>query len=111
MGNQVKQISIIDKKLNPKKARVGDNIDIKAKLKSKYEIAQVTVRAYHKGEEAQGYARLTLSEDFYQGKYSTALLNPGKYEIVLSATDLRGYELQETVGEVDITARRGFTSS
>ncbi len=110
IGDQVKQISIIDNVLSTEKAKVGDSIAVKAKLKSKYELAQVTVRAYHKGDKGTGYARLTLSEGFYQGKYSTALLNPGKYEIVLSAKDLRGYELQETIGEIDLIARGGFTS-
>jgi hypothetical protein len=52
-----------------------------------------------------------LSGDFYQGAFSTALLEAGKYEIVLSAKDARGYELQEALGEIKVTARRGFTSS
>lgn len=111
MGVQVKQISILAKELTPAKARVGDSVAIKAKLKSKYDLLQVTARAYQNGLEAQGYCRLVLSGDFYQGDFSTALLEPGSYDIVLSAKDARGYELQETLGEVEVTARRGFTSS
>jgi parallel beta-helix repeat protein len=111
MGVQVKQIIILAKEMTPKKARVGDSIAIKAKLKSKYDLLQVTARAYQEGSEAQGYSRLVLSGDFYQGAFSTALLEPGRYDIVLSAKDARGYELQETLGEVEVTARRGFTSS
>ena len=111
MGNQAKRISILDKELSRQEARVGDSIAIKAKLKSKYELTQVTVRAFHQGLKAEGYARLVYSGDFYQGTFSTALLDPGKYDIVLSAKDSRGYELQETLGKVEITAKRGFSSS
>ena len=89
----------LDKELTPTEARVGDSIAVKAKLKSKYELTQVTVRAYQSGKEAEGYARLVLSGDFYQGTFSTALLDPGKYDIVLSAKDARGFELQETLGD------------
>ncbi len=111
MGNQVRQISIMEKELSPREVRVGDNIAVKTKLKSKYGISQVNVRAFQSGSKAQGYARLTLSGDIYQGIFSTALLDPGQYEIVLSARDLRGYELQETIGEVRVSARGGFSSS
>ena len=111
MGNQVKQIIILAKELTPTEARVGDSIAIKAKLQSRHDLLQVTARAYQEGSDAQGYCRLVLSGDFYQGAFSTALLEPGRYDIVLSAKDARGYELQETLGEVKVTARRGFTSS
>jgi parallel beta-helix repeat protein len=111
MGNQVRQISVMEKELSPEEVRVGDNIAVKAKLKSKYGLSQVTVRAFRSGSKAQGYARLDLSGDLYQGIFSTALLDPGQYEIVLSARDLRGYELQETIGKVKVTARGGFSSS
>lgn len=111
MGSQVKPIVIFAKELTPGEARVGDSIAIKAKLQSRYDLLQVTARAYQDGREAQGYCRLVLSGDFYQGAFSTALLEPGRYDIVLSARDARGQELQETLGEVEVTARRGFTSS
>jgi nitrous oxidase accessory protein len=111
MGDQVKQISILAKELTPAELRVGDSIAIKVKLQSRHDLLQVTARAYQDGLEAQGYCRLVLSGDFYQGAFSTALLEPGRYDIVLSAKDARGYELQETLGEVAITTRRGFTSS
>lgn len=105
MGNQVKQISIAEKSLSPMEARVGDNIAVKAGLRSKYSITQVSVHAYSSGVEAKGYARLTPAGDAYQGSFSTALLDPGKYEIVLSARDARGYELKETLGEIELVPR------
>jgi nitrous oxidase accessory protein len=105
MGNQVKQISIIEKSLSPEEARVGDSIAIKTGLKSKYSLSQVSVHAYSSGVEAEGYARLTPVGDTYQGSFSTALLDPGRYEIVLTARDARGYELKETLGEIRVVPR------
>ncbi len=111
MGGQIEQISILAKELTPAELKVGDAVAIEAKLQSRYYLSQVIARAYRDGLEAQGYCRLVLSGDFYQGTFSTALLEPGRYDIVLSAKDVRGYELQETLGEVAITTRRGFIPS
>jgi len=107
MGNQVKQIVILSKELTPTQARAGDSVSIKAKIQSKYSISQVVARAYQNGREAQGYCRLVLSGDLYQGSFSTALLDPGRYDIVLSITDERGFELKETLSEVKVTSRSG----
>jgi nitrous oxidase accessory protein len=111
MNSRVKQIVVLSRELTPGEARVGDAIAIRAELQSRYDLLQVTARAYQEKLEAQGYCRLVLSGDFYQGTLSTALLEPGSYDIVLYAKDARGYELQETLGEVRVTARRGFASS
>ena len=105
MGHQVRQISVIDKKLSSEEVRVGDSIAVEVKLKSKYGLSQVTVRAFRAGVDAEGYARLTLAGDIYQGTFSTALLDPGRYELVLSARDVRGYELKETLGEIELVPR------
>jgi len=110
MGNQVKEISILDKSMSPTSLRVGDSISIKAKLQSRYTLSQVTARAYHSGKEAEGYARLVQSGDYYQGSFSTALLDPGKYEIILTAKNARGFELQESLGVVTVGSRGGFSS-
>ncbi|VVB71497.1 Cell surface glycoprotein [uncultured archaeon] len=111
MGNQVQQISIMDKKLSADKAQVGDSIAVMAMLNSRYQLTQVTVRAFQSGKESLGYARLVQSGDVYQGSFSTALLDPGKYDLVLSARDSRGFEMQETLGSVSVSARGGFASS
>ena len=50
MGNQVKQISIVSQDLTPTEARVGDSIAVKAKLKSKYELSQVTATRFPIGK-------------------------------------------------------------
>jgi parallel beta-helix repeat protein len=109
MGNQVRQIQLVEKSATPEKVRAGDNIAVKAKLKSKYELSQVTARAIQSGSEAKGYARLIRAGDIYEGTFSTALLDPGTYEIVLSARDVRGYELKETIAEVEVSSRGGFS--
>ncbi|MDD4162501.1 MAG: right-handed parallel beta-helix repeat-containing protein [Methanothrix sp.] len=111
MGDQVKQIVILSREMTPTEARVGDAVAIKAKLQSRYDLMQVTARAYQDGFEAQGYSRLVLSGDFYLGSFSTALLEPGKYDIILSAKDARGFELEETLGEVKVASRSGFAYS
>ena len=108
MGKQVKQIEVSEKSLSPTQARVGDNIAVKAKLKSKYGLSQVTVRAFSGGEEAAaGYARMVPSGNVYQGSLSTALMDPGRYNIMLIARDLRGFELKDKLGEVEVTSRGG----
>jgi len=111
MGDQIKQIVVLTKELTPEQARVGDSISVKTGIQSRYGLSQVVAHAYQNGIEAQGYCRLVLSGDFYEGSFSTALLDPGRYDIVLSATDERGYELQETLGEIKVTSRGGLTSS
>lgn len=109
MGNQVKQIRIVSQDLTPTEARVGDSIAIKADLESKHELTQVSVRAYQSGGRAGGYTRLVLSGDLYTGSFSTALLDPGEYDIVLSAKDARGFELEETLGRVSVTSKGGLS--
>lgn len=111
MGNQEKQILVIDKSVSPASARIGDSIAVMARIKSKYKISQASVNAFRLGSEAKGYARLIPTGDLYQGKFSTALLDPGSYEMVLRARDERGYELRETLGNIEVGSRSGGFSS
>jgi parallel beta-helix repeat protein len=106
MGKQVRQIQIIDKSLSPIRAKVSDNIAVTAKVQAKYELSQLTIRAVNsQGYEAKAYARMVLSGDSYQGMLSTALMDPGTFKIILVAKDIRGYELKEVMGEVELTPR------
>ena len=107
MGGQVRQISIIQKSLNPTQARVGDDIRIAVQLEALYDLNQPTVRAYQPGGEAKGYGRLVLSGDTYQGTFSTALLDPGEYDLVLKVKDVRGFELEEVLGRISVASRGG----
>jgi nitrous oxidase accessory protein len=112
IGKQVRQVEVLEKSISPTQARVGDNIAVKAKLKSKYGLSQVTARAFSGGEEAAaGYARMVPSGDIYQGSLSTALMDPGRYDIMLIARDLRGFELKERIGEVEVSPRGGSFGS
>ncbi len=104
MGKQVRQISILEKSVSPSKVKVGDNIALRANLESKYGLAQVTARAYQ-GEDSTGYARMVPSGSIYQGSLSTALMDPGEYEIMLIARDSRGFELKESLGNVEVSPR------
>ena len=110
MGGQVKQISLLSGEINPSQLRVGDSINIRVDLQSRYPLLQVVARAYQNSREAQGYCRLVVSDGLYQGLFSTALLEPGSYDIVLVAKDQRGNELQENLGRVEVAARSGFAS-
>lgn len=106
MGKQTPQVTVVDKSVSPSSARIGDNINVKAKIAAKYSLAQVTARAFTPdGDEAKGYCRMVLSGDYYTGSLSTALLDPGKYEIILNARDMRGYELKGTLGEIEVVSR------
>lgn len=60
MGDQVKQISIVEKSIDPTQARVGDDIKITVRLEALYDLNQLTVRVYQSGEERKGYGRLQL---------------------------------------------------
>ncbi len=112
MGKQVPPVTIVDKIISPTSAILGNNIDVKAKIAAKYGIAQVTVRAFDlKGVEAKAYCRMVQSGDYYIGSLSTALLDPGSYNLVLGARDMRGYEMKETLGEIEVVSRGGFRSS
>jgi nitrous oxidase accessory protein len=106
MGNQTKQIFVAAKSLSPSQVRAGDNIAVRARLEGKHGLAQVSVRAFYpEGEQARAYARMTTAGDYFQASLSTALLDPGRYQVVVTAKDVRGYELQETIGEVEVLPR------
>ncbi|MCU0637921.1 MAG: right-handed parallel beta-helix repeat-containing protein [Methanothrix sp.] len=105
MGGQTRQISVVKKAVAPAEARIGDSIAIEVEFQSRHNLLQAIVRARQDGEPAPGYCRLVPSGEVYQGSFQTALLNPGRYEMVLTATDERGYELEESLGEIDLRAR------
>ncbi len=107
MGAQVRPISILSKEIDPSQLRVGDSIAIKVDLQSRHPLLQVVARAYANSKEDLGYCRLVISDGLYQGSFSTALLQPGSYDIVLLAKDQRGNELQESLGQIKVAARSG----
>ena len=112
MGNQVQPIKIIEKRVDPISATVGNNIAVKVKLKSKYDLGSVVVHAMSpKGVAPGGYVSMALSGDVYTGTLATALMDPGKYYLELSVGDARGNELKESLGEIEIIPRGAGTFS
>jgi len=110
MGGQVRQITIIDASASSTKVRAGDNLALRVRLGSKYGIAQVFCRAVGPEGSAPGsHVRMTPAGDVYQGSMSTALMDPGKYDLMISVQDRRGYELEEKVGEFEVQSRSGWS--
>jgi nitrous oxidase accessory protein len=110
MGNQVRPIKITDKSIDPLSATVGNNVAVKAKLESKYALGQVVVHAVGpKGVGTGGYVRMVQEGGIYQGTLATALMDPGRYDMVLDAKDARGNELKESLGEIEINPRGAGT--
>jgi nitrous oxidase accessory protein len=109
MGGQVKLISILDKRISPSKARVGDNVAIKVKVESKYGLSQVSVKVVgSKGTEAGGYVRMVSSGGYYSGSLVTALLDPGTYDLIITLVDARGHEGKEDLGQLDLMPRGSY---
>jgi len=112
MGNQVQPIKIIEKSLDPLSTMVGNNVAVKVKLKSKYDLGSVVVHAMGSNRVAPGgYVFMALSGGVYQGTLATALMDPGKYDLELNAKDERGNELKVSLGEIEITQRGAGTFS
>ena len=47
-------------------------------------------------------------EDVYVGTLQTALMEEGRYKIVLTAKDSKGYEIEEEIGELELLPRSGW---
>jgi nitrous oxidase accessory protein len=106
MGNQVQLIKIIELIVDPKSTTVGNNIAVKVKFNSKYELGQVVVRATGtKGVAPGGYVSMTPSGDVYKGNLVTALMDPGKYQLELNAKDAKGNELKDNLAEITVIPR------
>jgi nitrous oxidase accessory protein len=106
MGNQVRPIKIVEKSIDPQSITIGSNVLIQVVLDSKYSLGQVSVHAVGaEGVGAGGYVRMVPMGQTYKGTLITALMEPGKYDVVLDAKDARGNELKESLGEIDISPR------
>jgi parallel beta-helix repeat protein len=107
MGERFVPIRIEQTSITPAQAVIGDDVVIQAKIMSKFGLSGVSVRARSTESEATGYVRMIPSGDTYQGTLATALFEPGRYELVLSAADRRGYELEDIIGQVELVSRQG----
>lgn len=112
MGNQVQPIKVAEKSIDPISTTVGNNVAVKVRLKSKYDLGSVVVHAMDsKGVAPGGYVSMALSGDVYTGTLATALMDPGKYDMELNARDARGNELKESLGEIEVIPRGAGTFS
>jgi hypothetical protein len=48
-------------------------------------------------------------ENVYVGTLQTALMGEGRYKIVLTAKDAKGYEMEEEIGELELLPRPGWS--
>uniref|UniRef100_UPI0034E26E4A NosD domain-containing protein n=1 Tax=Methanothrix sp. TaxID=90426 RepID=UPI0034E26E4A len=102
MGYELRPIRIMNASV-PEEIEAGEQLLIKAWIESLNGLSQVSARI----PESRSYVRLYQAGDHYEGSLTTALLDPGEYSVVITATDRRGYELEEAIGKFRITPRAG----
>ncbi len=102
MGYEFRPIKLLKASI-PEEIEAGGQLLIKAWIESLNGLTQVSARI----PESGSYVRLSPAGDHYEGSLTTALLDPGEYSVVLTATDRRGYELEALIGRVKITPRAG----
>jgi len=111
MGELVLPLQITDASVYPARAQVGAQVTVEAVVESKYGVAQVSARAksLQRSSDPSSYIRMDRTgEDVYVGTLQTALMGDGRYEIVLTAKDAKGYEVEETIGELELLPRSGW---
>lgn len=101
-GYEFKPIRMLNSSV-PGEIEAGEELLIKAWIESVNGLSQVSARI----PESRSYVRLYQAGDHYEGSLTTALLDPGEYSVVITATDRRGYELEEVIGKFRITPRAG----
>lgn len=111
IGESVQPIKLIDASIYPGRAQIGTLVTVEAVLDSKYGIGQISARAKSvlRSSEPNRYVRMDRSkENVYVGTLQTALMGAGRYEIVLTAKDAKGYEIEEEIGELELLPRSGW---
>lgn len=112
MGEAILPLQLVDASINPARASIGAEVTVEAVLDSKYGVAQVSARTRSllRSSERTPYIRMDRAGDgAYVGTLQTALMGPGRYEITLSAKDSKGYEVEETIGELELIPRAGWS--
>lgn len=112
MGESVLPLKLVDASIDPARASIGAQVTVKAVLDSKYGVAQVSARTRSvlKSSDRASYIRIDRSGDgVYFGTLQTALMEEGRYEIILTAKDSKGYELEEKIGELELIPRAGWS--
>ncbi len=111
MGEAVLPLLLVDASIYPARATIGTQVTVEAIIESKYGVAQISART--KGvlrpSGQNQYIRMDPSEkNVYVGTLETALMGEGRYKIVLTAKDAKGYEMEEEIGEIELLPRSGW---
>jgi nitrous oxidase accessory protein len=112
MGQSVLPLKLIEGQILPPRARIGEQVKVQATLESKYGVAQISARAYDavKISEPSRYVPMNRVEgDTYEGVLQTALMESGRYEVVLTAKDKKGNSIEEKIGELELQPRSGWS--
>lgn len=111
MGEAVLPLKLVDASIYPARAQLGAQVTVEAVIDSRYGVATTSARTKNvlRSSVPSQYIRMELSsENVYVGTLQTALMEEGRYTIVLSAKDAKGYEMEEVLGEVELLPRSGW---
>jgi nitrous oxidase accessory protein len=112
MGESVLPLKLVDASIRPARAQIGTQVTVEAVIDSKYGVAQISARtrSVQRSSEQNQYIRMDRSdENVYVGTLQTALMGEGRYKIVLTAKDAKGYEMEEEIGELELLPRPGWS--
>lgn len=112
MGEAVLPLKLVDASIRPARAQIGTQVTVESVIDSKYGVAQISARtkSLQRSSEQSRYIRMESSsgDDVYVGTLQTALMEEGRYKIVLTAKDAKGYEIEEEIGELELLPRSGW---
>ncbi len=111
MGDAVLPLKLVDASIYPARAQLGAPVTVEAVVDSKYGVATISARTKNvlTTSMPNQYIRMDRSDgNVFVGTLQTALMEEGRYAIVLSAKDAKGYEMEEELGEVELLPRSGW---
>lgn len=111
MGDAILPLTLVDASIFPARAQIGTQVTVTAVIDSKYGVPQMSARTKSllRSSGRTQYIRMDRSEeDVYVGTLQTALMEEGRYKIVLTAKDSKGYEIEEEIGELELLPRSGW---
>ena len=110
VGESVHPIQIVRATVIPARAQIGTPVTVEVALESTNGVAQVSARTRSLlvSSEPSRYISMYPSGDAsYSGTLQTALMGPGRYVVILTAKDARGFEMVEEIGDLELLPRAG----
>ena len=110
VGESVPPIRIVRASVHPARAQIGTPVTVEVALESANGVAQVSARTKNllTSSEPSRYISMYPSGDGgYSGTLQTALMSPGRYVVILTAKDARGFEMVEEIGDLELLPRSG----